>query len=934
MSHMKDRRGQQCSAYGCFNRKGDNGLSFHVFPKSTERKTNWVNALRRDNFTPRNNSILCSEHFATTDYIPPSESFGSSLKRRLKEEAVPSIFKFKSPPKKRKTINSLNAGLISVNADDALPGEEDCPSYPQSMEFMDKTTQTRNLRRYNDKTLKNLRKKYSRLLKKYNNVKHLDMVHIKLIQTIKRKNNAIKILRSRNRRLLLKVNKLNRIIAQLKKKELIDDENIVDLKILNDADKTRLVREILACRSSRKYSEYIQKFSTKLFYYSSKAYTFMRKYFNLPHPSTLRRWFSKVNCDPGFTAEAFEELKRRRKKSKDYEFCSLVIDEITIKKHTEWDHNKGLFFGLVDYGDGRKPEDIEATSVLTLMTVGLKNYWKIPIGYFLVNGVKGDYLSSCLKAAISKLWKDCNIKVANITSDGARHNVACFQDLGASFDIRECKPYFPHPEIPCFNISTTLDPPHMLKLIRNSWASIGTIVWPTKGNIQWSFITELNKLQSEHGLRLGNKLSDKHILFQNQKMKVHLAAQLFSRSVAETLRFLYYWSDIPYFKHPDVLVTAEFVQFINDIFDIFNAKRLTKWGYNIQLCDENKWRPFLDQALVILSSLEYRNGHKLITSIKKTGFLGFYQNIHSLYNLVHQLLRDESTGFKFLLTYKLSQDFIEIFFNAIRSRNGWNTNPTPLQFKHAYRQLLLHGSEDILASSNANTSPQDSTVQISLTFLSDDTSRLLSTDFSPNDLIVKNSLTFFSNFNTSNSKPLISHSSCLNVKFCTFCKHSVYYISGYAVKKTIDLMDCPTCISALKSNGPLYLSDLPYQFTARKNYSNLSNLTLKTGLIFPSHDVLDLCIILESKIRKLKTLSAVNKAYIQQEVINQCGNIFKCLDSHSACSSYGIESHKLHLCKVLINIYIKIRFHKISHDLNKQPGKRNLLHRSIIYQNL
>jgi hypothetical protein len=43
---------------------------------------------------------------------------------------------------------------------------------------------------------------------------------------------------------------------------------------------------------------------------------------------------------------------------------------------------------------------------------------------------------------------------------------------------------------------------------------------------------------------------------------------------------------------------------------------------------------------------------------------------------------------EFLLTYKLCQDFLGTFFGAI-SREGFNNNPNCLQFKTAYRQLLL-----------------------------------------------------------------------------------------------------------------------------------------------------------------------------------------------------------------------------------------------------
>lgn len=38
----------------------------------------------------------------------------------------------------------------------------------------------------------------------------------------------------------------------------------------------------------------------------------------------------------------------------------------------------------------------------------------------------------------------------------------------------------------------------------------------------------------------------------------------------------------------------------------------------------------------------------------------------------------------------MSQDHIELFFNAIRARGGWCVNPTPRHFSAAYKKLLMH----------------------------------------------------------------------------------------------------------------------------------------------------------------------------------------------------------------------------------------------------
>ena len=42
------------------------------------------------------------------------------------------------------------------------------------------------------------------------------------------------------------------------------------------------------------------------------------------------------------------------------------------------------------------------------------------------------------------------------------------------------------------------------------------------------------------------------------------------------------------------------------------------------------------------------------------------------------------------MTYKLSQDHIELLFGLIRSMGGWNNNPTVRQFYAAYMKLLVH----------------------------------------------------------------------------------------------------------------------------------------------------------------------------------------------------------------------------------------------------
>jgi len=100
-----------------------------------------------------------------------------------------------------------------------------------------------------------------------------------------------------------------------------------------------------------KYSEELKKFATTLQFYSSKAYSFVRKQFTnvLPHPRTLAKWYQVINGDPGFTSESFNTLKLTVKEKK-IVLSSIVVDEMSIKDKIEFDGKH--FHGLVDMGSG------------------------------------------------------------------------------------------------------------------------------------------------------------------------------------------------------------------------------------------------------------------------------------------------------------------------------------------------------------------------------------------------------------------------------------------------------------------------------------------------------------------------------------------------------------------------------------------------------
>lgn len=88
-------------------------------------------------------------------------------------------------------------------------------------------------------------------------------------------------------------------------------------------------------------------------------------------------------------------------------------------------------------------------------------------------------------------------------------------------------------------------------------------------------------------------------------------------------------------------------------------------------------------------NLQDANGIRMVDSKKKTSFIEFVVCIESLRRLQNQVCLNNNS-LMYIPTYKISQDHIELFFGCIRSRGGWNNNPTTRQFKAAIQQLLIH----------------------------------------------------------------------------------------------------------------------------------------------------------------------------------------------------------------------------------------------------
>lgn len=158
--------------------------------------------------------------------------------------------------------------------------------------------------------------------------------------------------------------------------------------------------------------------------------------------------------------------------------------------------------------------------------------------------------------------------------------------------------------------------------------------------------------------------------------------------------------DVSPHQFSDIEVTAIFCATINDAFNILNSRVLfhkDEKKVGISKSNISTINYEIEKIILNVKALKCEDGSLVINSRKYTGFLGL---IVSLTNVLRIFADHFQKLNGHLLTYKLSQDHLEVFFSAVRSKGGYSNNPTAYQFINIYKKLLVHA--DGKSSEHAN----------------------------------------------------------------------------------------------------------------------------------------------------------------------------------------------------------------------------------------
>ena len=712
-----------------------------------------------------------------------------------------------------------------------------------------------------------------------------------------------------------KVSTLNSVVSELKEKNLINSDCANMLETTFSGVSKELMKRLVTQKKGKNPGAYpleLRSFAMTLKFYSTKAYNYVRKSFDLglPHPTVIRSWYSSMNGEPGFTKNALAALKAKvlaAKRDNQEVVCALMLDEMSIRKHVEWDGKQ--FRGFVDLGTGINDDSLpEATDALVFMAVAVNASWKVPCGYFLVNGLTGAEKANLTKDCIIKLH-EVGVKVVSFTCDGPTSHQSMLKLLGAQLSSDNLQAFFQHPCDPKAKVYIFLDACHMIKLVRNTMSDWG-ILKDNDGNvISWQFLVQLQELQESEGLRLANKLRSAHIDWKPQKMKVNLAAQALSSSVADALEYCEGKLKMPQFQGCGP--TVQFIRVFDRLFDVLNSRNPLARNFKapIRKANYQYTKSFLDEAREYIRNLKGPDGQSILASRRKTGFLGFLLCINAVMGLAEDLVNVENPVLKYLLTYKMSQDHLELFFGAVRASGGWNNNPTTRQFIAAYKQLMMRHN---IEGGRGNCTPQDDTEILNGV---QDRCDINSVPTGISDVAIAR------RYDLELRQPeATDHDYCdvsNAMELSEYKEAAISYIAGYVVRMVEKKVHCPECVTALTTTKEC----IPDLFVTWKSNG---------GLRLPSDGLLKICKETEKCVMRMLNAnegglphSAGLSSAIANTVLQACveSGVFSKLDQHMFDST-AVNNHIFSLIKCCCQCYVTIRMHHLGKSRNAKMHEK------------
>uniref|UniRef100_A0A336N440 CSON010607 protein n=1 Tax=Culicoides sonorensis TaxID=179676 RepID=A0A336N440_CULSO len=328
-------------------------------------------------------------------------------------------------------------------------------------------------------------------------------------------------------------------------------------------DNSKLFMQNLGFRSqAKRYNKNEQHLFQTLYYRDPGYYKFFRETLeaSLPSKNTILKWRPLKILQTGLIRVVMAYLQHiHQSLTEEDRKVILCFDEMDGRRGLFYEEKQDRIIGF-EFLTGKSNK--LAKKILTLMIRGVNGKLGniIIANYATTSGISGSELPLLIPYIIRAL-RDIKYEVIATTCDQSAVNRKAFSILKATPD----EPYF---FVDDYKVWALFDIPHLFKSARISF--LERKMTSKNGNISGDLVKKAFYLHKDLATNCFSKLSNVHFEYDTfEKMRVDLAVQILSESVASSLEHL---------KNDQN--TIKFVRTMNVLFDIMNAKTVNDSNEN------------------------------------------------------------------------------------------------------------------------------------------------------------------------------------------------------------------------------------------------------------------------------------------------------------------------------------------------------------------
>ncbi|KAJ1530235.1 hypothetical protein ONE63_005160 [Megalurothrips usitatus] len=450
---------------------------------------------------------------------------------------------------------------------------------------------------------------------------------------------------------------------------------------------------------------------------SPAAYDFMRDagFLCLPSQRRLFDYSQFTEAKEGVQQEILDLLMSEinAKCPEEYQkYFNLLLDEMSIRSDLVYNSGTGELVGFTNLTSveeelasleaeirGDKYEKKLAKKVLVFMLNGAVNDIRRVVAIYSTDDLSAAQLYVRTWEVIY-LVEEAGAKVLCSIFDGASMNRKFITMHSNSGDTDFVYVTYNMASGECRNMYFMLDPPHLVKTFRNCFANSfchrnSRALCINDKLLSWKAIQSLFLITKEHKYK-GTKLTDAHVhLTSFSCMRVSLAVQVFSNSVAKALQT---FKDNPKLKEYYNEELVDFILKMNRWFDCMNASEGSKKKHHnadlleyVSVHDERFTfleKEFLKYLQQWEDFVERQNN---LSKEKKSKMIISYQSLEGIKITTLSFIKMT----KFLLNInapkvsarKFNQEPLEQYFSDQRRVRGDDNNPNLKQFLHSNLSL-------------------------------------------------------------------------------------------------------------------------------------------------------------------------------------------------------------------------------------------------------